>query len=206
MMNTTVWTIARVLKNPTLRQSLREEWEQAAAVAGGSGSSNDHHRPKMTAALAEILRLANATNMYRVVTEDVDIGVGDDDDSNNELFRLREGEWTWMYPRIYLHHNSEEYNDPATFDENRFASKCPFKIGFSGLRIFGGGVAPCPGKDYSVLVLKSVVDRIVLSNEMFDIQLENPEMPLPAASFGGVSSTAPPSKDIILQISRKPTK
>ena len=187
MMPTNSWVIATILKHPKLYEALLRERSQDDDIL--------QDRPKLVATIAEVLRIRSGTNMYRIVTKDVEVGGSD----GQNTFQLKAGEWIWLYPRAYLHHNQEEYENPKVFDEDRFVGRCPFKTGFSGLRVFGGGVAPCPGKDYSIMMLKSVVDGLLLSG-MIDIRLHNPDLPLPEAVSETVASTPPPCEDILVHV------
>jgi hypothetical protein len=92
------------------------------------------------------------------------------------------------------------YPEPEAFKPfDHFPTKCTFKTGFGLLRVFGGGFAPCPGKDYAISLSRIVIDAFLLS-ERFDLELEDSEAPLPEPVKQSVSSKAPPFDDFIVRV------
>merc|ERR1712194_226766 len=127
------------------------------------------------------------------------------------------GDWVWLFPRLTLHYDPKTHPDPTEFKPfERFGGGCPFRAGNNGdtgasipcpfrngnpdLRAFGGGTAPCPGKEYAAIVLKAVTDAMLLSGKI-KLELVEKDARLPDAVTATVSSTPAPSEDILVFVS-----
>jgi cytochrome P450 len=178
------------------------------------------HRPLLAAAICEVLRLRSRPNIFRLVSEDTTLKLGSGYKGKlKDHVELEKGDWVWLFPRLYLHYDPDTHREPEKFMPfERFTAgsngcpikpgasgknvSCPFRNGNPALRVFGGGTAPCPGKDYAAVMLKAAIDRILLSTDdnSFTIALAEPEAPLPDAITAAVASTPPPSQEIYIVV------
>ena len=63
---------------------------------------------------------------------------------------------------------------------------------------FSGGTAPCPGQEYTALILKAAIDGILLSGHLF-LKLTDQCAGFPGAAKIPASSSPPPSKSIFVE-------
>jgi cytochrome P450 len=181
-------------KKPTLHKA-------RSVMIGGNDARGDLTRRSSTVGGSTALHAVSGLNSTTLKRSAI----------TKETVHLHQGEWVWLFPRVYLHHNPRSYIQPKEFRPfQRFnvdvkagdpgdPAMCPFRPGNHTLRVFGGGSTPCPGVKCAITMLKAAVDAILLSG-LIDLHLDDPDAPLPEAMAASVSSTPPPAAAIAVSV------
>ena len=145
------WLLFELGNHPEWRQRLRDEQQQ---VMGNDPISMGHLRqlPNMTNAIKEGERLyPPAWVISRVATADIEYGG----------YLIPAGWFVFIFPML-THRSPEIYQDPDTFDPDRFAppreedTKQPYSlIGF------GGGIHSCIGVELAKMEMKIILSTLL---------------------------------------------
>uniref|UniRef100_A0A6J0VKY8 7-alpha-hydroxycholest-4-en-3-one 12-alpha-hydroxylase n=1 Tax=Pogona vitticeps TaxID=103695 RepID=A0A6J0VKY8_9SAUR len=183
------WLLAHLMANPEAMAEVRKEVEDVVRESGqevkpgGEGINITREMltktPVLDSTVKEVLRMASAPMLIRMVLEDMDIKM-----NNGKVYRLRKGDKVGLFPFSSAHMDPEIHPEPHVFKYDRFlglnGTKKEFfkngeKVKYSTMP-WGAGTSICPGRFFAVNEIK-LFAFLVLTH--FDLELVNPEEKVP---------------------------
>jgi cytochrome P450 len=158
------YTFYLLSNHPEARERVAAEAE--AAVADGAPTAADAREMKFTdRVLTESMRLYPPVyTMFREPKLDVKLGG----------YRIPEGS-ALMLSQWVVHRSSRWYDDPDTFDPDRWTPKRRSRRPRFAYFPFGGGPRHCIGKAFSLLEAKLILAEVC---SQYDLDYEGPELSL----------------------------
>ncbi|XP_072267222.1 cytochrome P450 7B1 isoform X2 [Pyxicephalus adspersus] len=173
----TFWAMYYLVRNPEALAAVRDEIDHLLQSTGQKSRSDcDIHITReqldslvlLGSAINESLRLCSASMNIRVVQEDFQMELEDD-----QTVSLRKGDFVALYPPA-LHKDPEVFEDPETYKFDRFVEDGKEKTTFfkkdrrlkTFLMPFGSGSSKCPGRFFAVNEIKQFLAVLLVHMDM----------------------------------------
>ncbi|SIR73949.1 Cytochrome P450 [Haladaptatus litoreus] len=178
------YTFLELAKNRSVRDKLDAEHD--AILGGQTPTLGDLTELTYTEkVIRESLRLyPPAFIMFRKTTEDVALGG----------YRIPEGTRITL-PQFFVHTDERWYDDPGTFDPDRWTEEFEDSRPDYAYFPFGGGPRHCIGMRFAMLELKTMLPTIAQSVEFELLSDPNPDLEM--------ATTLRPAEDIRARVKRR---
>ncbi|KAM5157049.1 cytochrome P450 7B1 [Mantella aurantiaca] len=173
----TFWAMYYLVRHPEALASVRDEIDHLLQSTGQKrGPDCDIHITReqldslvlLGSAISESMRLCSASMNIRVVLEDFQMELEDD-----QTVSLRKGDFVALYPPA-LHRDPEIFEDPEKYKFDRFVEDGKEKTTFykkdkklrTFLMPFGSGSSKCPGRFFALNEIKLYIAVLLVYLDM----------------------------------------
>ncbi|XP_068090895.1 cytochrome P450 7B1 isoform X1 [Hyperolius riggenbachi] len=173
----TFWALYYLVSHPEALAAVRDEIDHLLQSTGQKkGPDYDIHITReqldslvlLGSAISESLRLCSASMNIRLVQEDFQLELEDDQTVN-----LRKGDFVALYPPT-LHRDPEVFEDPEKYKFDRFVEDGKEKTTFykkgkklkTFLMPFGSGSSKCPGRFFAINEIKHFLAVLLMYLDM----------------------------------------
>jgi cytochrome P450 len=201
---TAFWTLYHILSNPDVVRDCRNELLNCVSTTTPTATGNltvvdlsliKAKCPTIMAVLHETLRYHSTLVNIKKVSHDTTLA--------GEYFLQKDA--IVMIPGTAAHHNTEVWGENAeAFDHRRFLTPAGLKkLGIStAYRPFGAGVTQCPGRNFSINIILSLVAMVVMQ---YDVDTVDGDWNMPT-KWNADLWNAMPKPDTDLQVKFTPRK
>ncbi|CAG8956289.1 hypothetical protein HYFRA_00003669 [Hymenoscyphus fraxineus] len=191
---TAFWAIFHIFSDHVVLEEVRKQVEKIIETNSTTGDGvlrkidlrRIKEAPLLFSTIQEAMRLRATGTGPRMVMQDIHLGP--------ENYLLKKDS-VIMIANKALHLDKEAWGEDAnTFRADRFSEKTPT----NAFRGFGGGVNLCPGKNFALLEIATLVAMLVMR---FDLLPEGGAWSEPGQNLENMSlQTAPPERKVVVDI------
>jgi sterol 14-demethylase len=155
---TAAWVLLELLKHPNIMRDVVEELDQLLGADGEVSFQSLREMPKLENVLKEVLRLhPPLIILMRQVSRDLHF----------KEYKISEGDMVWAAPPV-THRMGALFENPDTFDPDRFSKERAEDRRLMAYQPFGGGKHKCSGNAFALFQIKAIF-AILLRRYEFEL-------------------------------------